>query len=347
MRVLYLFAGSRKKTFEAVSKGLEPDTPLVGFYYLRALGIEARYLENWLTEFLRKISFNLTQLPVLWQARSFDWVFSGSGIFTLFLIKGFLKWKRPKWAIYNTYLSNLIKRNPSGLKGWVVRKAIASADAVICPSRAQANFLIQKGFDPKKIFSALYGIDTDFYQQNIHPETHPISTRYIFSAGRDIGRDYSVLMEAVRGLDVKVVIGAMPRNFPGIENFPGNVTVRYFPQKQMPDLYYHSEFVVIPTIPEHKLAGSDCSGQYVLLEAMACGKAVITTERSTLPDYFEAGLDGLTVPPEDPQALKDAIKRLWSDPAQAKQMGEHARKKALSLFTTKRFAADLAKIISS
>lgn len=344
MKVLYLYAGTRTKSFDAWQKGLEPDTPLIGLNHLKQYGIDAVFFENPFTEFFRRLSFNLTQLPALFVIRSYDAVFSGAGLTTLFIAKFLLGWKKPKWFIYNTYLSNLLKRNQRGIKAWFIRKAIASANGIICPSTAQSNYLKHEGFDPDRIFYIPYGIDADFYLRH-SSRPQPIQGHYIASAGRDIGRDYTTLIKAVQNTDMQVVIGALPRNFPESKIFPPNVTVKYFPAIEIPSLLHHATFVVIPTIPEEKMAGSDCSGQYVLLESMVSGKAVVATVRSTLPDYFVSGEDGLTVPPEDPEALKDAIAELWSHPERARTMGEQARKKALERFTTKRFAEDFARIL--
>ncbi len=345
MRVLYLYAGTRRKNFEAWQKGLEPDTPLVGLNHLKRFGIEADFFENRFTEFFRKISFNLTQLPALFAMRKYDAVFSGAGLTTLFIAKYLLRWKKPKWFIYNTYLSNLLRRNRRGVKAWLIRNAIASADGIICPSTAQSNYLKHEGFDPRRVFFIPYGIDVDFYLKNADREHRPIAERYVLSAGRDIGRDYATLVKAVTGKDVRLVIGALPRNFPGVKTFPPNVTVKYFPQIEMPSLFYHAEFVVVPSIPEEKMVGSDCSGQYVLLEAMASGKAVVITERSTRADHFTDHEDGLTVPPENSEALGKAIAELWSSPEKAQRMGAHAREKALRHFTTERFAKDFSQIL--
>ncbi len=345
LRVLYLYAGARKRNYAAWQQGLEPDTPLVGLNYLKQYNIDAAFFENKITEFFRKISFNLTQLPALFVARSYDAIFSGAGLFTLFIAKVVLRWEHPRWFIYNTYLSNLLKRNRRGLKAALIRKAIASADGIICPSLSQRDFLVNEGFNANRLHYIPYGIDVNFYTKNANRTKPDIYEPYVFSAGRDVGRDYKTLIQTVENEDFHLVIGALPRNFPGIEHFPKNATVKYFPQIEMPSLYANAAFVIVPSIHEEKLVGSDCSGQYVLLEAMASGKAVIITERSTRADHFEDGVDGLVVPPEDPEALKAAIKTLWNDPERAGRMGEHGRQKTLERFTTSKFAEEFAHIL--
>lgn len=345
MKVLYLYAGPRRKIYDGWKKGREPDTYLVGLNYMRDYGIEADFLENRWTEFLRRISFNLTQIPALFYVKRYDIVFSGAGFGTLFLVKYILRCEKPRWVVYNTYLSNVLRRNPGGLKGWVIRKAIHSADAIVSPSQVQTQYLAREGIPDSKNFYVPYGVDENFYLSGISDRpTSIISERYIFSAGRDVGRDYKTLIDIAAALPVTVVIAAPPRSFRGIEDFPKNVTIHYFAAGAMPMLYAHAEISVIPTISEEKLRGSDCSGQYVLLESMVSGRAIITAARSTLPDYFTDRVHGLIVPPEDPKALKDAIVYLLEHPEETRRMGEEGQKKAHAEFTTKRFSAELAGV---
>lgn len=49
-----------------------------------------------------------------------------------------------------------------------------------------------------------------------------------------------------------------------------------------------------------------------VLEAMACGAPVVASDRSSLPEVV--GDAGLLVDPLDPDAIADAVRRLWSDP---------------------------------
>ncbi|MBN2406644.1 MAG: glycosyltransferase [Elusimicrobia bacterium] len=67
----------------------------------------------------------------------------------------------------------------------------------------------------------------------------------------------------------------------------------------------------------------------VLLEAMACGKPVISTEYSeSVHELIRDGENGFIVPKEDPQALADAICRLLSDRALSERFSRENKKKS-------------------
>ncbi len=345
MRVLYLYAGIRKNVLAAWQRAQEPDNRLLGLNHLRRFGIAAEFLENRWTELFRKISFNATQFPAIVPSLQYDAVFSGSGLLALFIVKRVLRRKKPRWILFNTYFANLLRRNRFGIKANIIRAALASADAIISTSTHQNAVLAEHGLDPRKLFFIGEGIDRDFYSRG-GQTARRIPYEYVFSAGRDIGRDYGTLLKAVTDSDIPVVIGALPRNFPGITEFPQNVCVEYFP----PDVYRavirESRFMVVSAVPDDNVRGSDSTGLYVLLEAMACGKAVIVSRRRAFDDYFTNGKNGIVVEPEDPRALKEAIRYLWDNPRVAQEMGTRNRELVFARFTTEQFAKELAEIIA-
>jgi glycosyltransferase involved in cell wall biosynthesis len=62
-----------------------------------------------------------------------------------------------------------------------------------------------------------------------------------------------------------------------------------------------------------------------LLEAAACGRAVVTTDHPGCRDAIETGKTGLLVPVKDPIALANAIQRLIEDPELCYSMGQAGR----------------------
>jgi len=68
-----------------------------------------------------------------------------------------------------------------------------------------------------------------------------------------------------------------------------------------------------------------------IIEAMAHGLPIITTNVGGLPDLLTSGA-GILIPPGDSAALVDAMQCLASDPALRKRMGQAARDRYVKLF---------------
>jgi len=77
------------------------------------------------------------------------------------------------------------------------------------------------------------------------------------------------------------------------------------------------------------------------LEAMACGRAVITSNASSLPEVV--GGAGLTVPPGDTPALSDALHDVLENDALREELGEKAKLRARR-FTWEKTARQTANI---
>lgn len=139
-------------------------------------------------------------------------------------------------------------------------------------------------------------------------------------------RDYPTLIDAVRGLDVRVVIAAASpwsKQHDTTEGraLPNNVIVRKFSQFELRQVYDASAFLVMPLEPVEFQAGVTA-----ILEAMAMGKAVVCTRTDGQTDVLREGETGLYVPPKDAGALCAAIQKLLADPQQAARMGERGRR---------------------
>lgn len=67
-----------------------------------------------------------------------------------------------------------------------------------------------------------------------------------------------------------------------------------------------------------------------VLEAMACGLCIVTTNVGGIPYLLEHGKEGLLVPPRNPQAFADAIQNIITDQSLASRLSSNAREKAES-----------------
>ena len=76
-----------------------------------------------------------------------------------------------------------------------------------------------------------------------------------------------------------------------------------------------------------------------LLEGAMYGKPMISSEIGTGTTYINIDGDtGLVVPPSDPQALGEAMRKLWDNPQMAAEMGERAEARYWELFSSETMA---------
>ena len=81
---------------------------------------------------------------------------------------------------------------------------------------------------------------------------------------------------------------------------------------------------------------------YVLLEAMAAGRAIIASD---IPGISDTLADcGVLVPPADSATMAEAIVRLAEDPGQRARLGEAARKRAALHFGLDGFATQIVAL---
>jgi glycosyltransferase involved in cell wall biosynthesis len=86
----------------------------------------------------------------------------------------------------------------------------------------------------------------------------------------------------------------------------------------VPSLYAQAHVVALPSYYGEGLPKS-------LIEAAACGRAVVTTDMPGCRDAIEEGVTGLLVPPRDVVALANAFERLIREVALRQSMGKAGR----------------------
>lgn len=81
-----------------------------------------------------------------------------------------------------------------------------------------------------------------------------------------------------------------------------------------------------------------------LLEAMAAGKPVIATAIPGNDEVVIPGVTGLLIPPKDPGALAEAIRRVLAEPALAERMGQAGREIVVQKFSIKKMVEEVTHV---
>jgi glycosyltransferase involved in cell wall biosynthesis len=224
-------------------------------------------------------------------------------------------------------------------------------DRLCVPAPRQRDLVVERWRIPEEhMVAANWPVDTRFWR--------PVEQAgdLICSVGREM-RDYATLIEALRTLDIPCHIaagtGILNQAFSSIdprasnlrdESLPPGVTTGPKSPAELRELYGRSRLVVVPLMPSE----SD-NGVTTIIEAMAMGRAVVSTDTVGRARILEHGVNCLLVPPRDPVALRAAIEELWSDPARCAQLGAVGRERVAAEYNIDRWvtailaaAADVA-----
>ncbi|MFM9008712.1 MAG: glycosyltransferase family 4 protein, partial [Bacteroidota bacterium] len=86
---------------------------------------------------------------------------------------------------------------------------------------------------------------------------------------------------------------------------------------------------------------------WVIVEAMAAGLPVITTDRGAITESIEDGYNGYIVPLNNPAELAGRIAELSMNPEKRKRMGDASRKRYLERFTEHAMVSQLTRILQT
>lgn len=222
-----------------------------------------------------------------------------------------------------------------------LRRALARADRIVVSSPPLVEHAAELHDFRSKCVVVPFGIDPTRLAMTpaVEARVHGLREKY---KGRPLGlfvgrlvpyKGVSVLLESLKGLDLTMaIVGTGPlaeslaaqarHSTPGV-HFLGGVD-----DAELVALYHACDFFVLPSVTRAETFG------VVQIEAMACGKPVISTNLpSGVPWVNRDRVSGLVVPPGDPQALAQAVRLLIEDVSLREQLGDGARQRAESEFT--------------
>jgi glycosyltransferase involved in cell wall biosynthesis len=102
------------------------------------------------------------------------------------------------------------------------------------------------------------------------------------------------------------------------------------PMRQVQMEFDKADIFVLPCITA---SNGDRDGiPNVILEAMAKGLPVISTNESSIPEVITDGIDGILVRPRDSEVLAHALRKLCRDRKLRNILGKNARKKTIDCF---------------
>lgn len=181
-------------------------------------------------------------------------------------------------------------------------------------------------------------LDTDsiIVQQPIHD-----GGRYIYSAGEAF-RDWELLLQTARFLDCHLVLATRSID-PSAQDIPPNVILKspLRPDEGRP-IMRGAELVVMAFLDTDRSCGPT-----VILDALALGLPIVSTDTNGARDYVVHGLTGLLSPPGDAEALAVNVRILLDDAAMRAQMGAAAQEFARTKLNRKTFEANISRLVHS
>jgi glycosyltransferase involved in cell wall biosynthesis len=217
---------------------------------------------------------------------------------------------------------------------------LARADRIIAtsPNYVQSSPYLRKVSDKCTVIPL--GIDLEPFLQPRTEEVRRLRDRYgspliLFVGLLRYYKGLNYLIRAMRDIDARLLVvgsGPMGREWQAlVANLGLSEKVFFEGRVEDEDLPAHYQACDIFVLP-----GSHRSEAFgvVQVEAMACGKPVVSTELGTGTSYVNVdGQTGLVVPPRDPDALALAINRLLADEQLRTMMGERGRERSRQEFS--------------
>ncbi|SDR22018.1 glycosyltransferase family 4 protein [Paraburkholderia tuberum] len=234
-------------------------------------------------------------------------------------------WLLDKWPSYGI------------VRSWLYRKLLTRADRLTTLASENAG-LCQRYFH-RDATPLLYGLNTRDFPVTAPTQWTPRTPLRIAAIGNDRDRDWETLIKAV-GNDPRYTVKLATRRRIPASLRASNVEIALFSGiKKQHELYDWADVIVVPLRPN-----SHASGITVMLEAAAVGKPMVATDVGALRDYFPAD-EAAYVPPFNPQALRDALDRLASEPDEALRQAQAAAAGLLARdLTTQHYAMQHVRI---
>jgi glycosyltransferase involved in cell wall biosynthesis len=220
------------------------------------------------------------------------------------------------------------------------RRMFQSAGALVTWSHRDKQSLLQDyGVMPAHVTVIPPGVELGQWHPTVKEVARGGLLRLLFVGGDFARKGGHVLLEAFQsGLADYCTLDIVTKD----ENLPAERPVRVHrglaPNSSLlRQLFAEADLFVFPTLGD--------ASPIVVLEAMASGLPVITTNVGALMEQVEDGVTGLLVPINDPGAIVEAVRVLANNPARLTAMGKAGRARAERLFDAQQNYKALVEIL--
>ena len=209
------------------------------------------------------------------------------------------------------------------LERWVARRNRSNALAthVIVHAGRTRERLLTLGLDPDRVLVSPNSVDIERFRPaprdgGARPLRAVLVGRATYWKGVHIARD-AVRLSGDAVEDLTVIGVDPPGGEPVREGAPKMRFTGLVPFAEVQRQLQRADVCVLPTLADMM--------PRAVLEAMASGLPVITTDESGFDDIIEDGVDGFIVPVHDAQAVAERLQRLAGDPDLRTRIGRAAR----------------------
>lgn len=213
-----------------------------------------------------------------------------------------------------------------------------TTDYISVPSQFVYNSLVEHDVPQEKILLIPFGTSVP----ELCRESNSDTFLFLFSGHLNFRKGAIYLLRAWEQLDLKdaelVLTSGVDEAFePYLEEFRDDPSIRFLGYVEDLQAWFDKASVfVFPTLEE--------GSARVTYEAMACGLPLITTPNSGWVGSH--GEHGLEVPIRDPEALGEAMKRMYYDDEERRRMGTSSREHIRRDFTMEAYGDRLYEAYS-
>jgi glycosyltransferase involved in cell wall biosynthesis len=218
------------------------------------------------------------------------------------------------------------------LRGYI-KKSFSYADAIVTHSEYQKRSF-EAAYPGYELKAIPCGIDTAYFKplEGVKdPFPGRIKLLFVGTPSRRKGAD--LLPRIMERLDDRFILLATTDglNIPGKASSLGRLDSR-----GLLEAYNSCDLLLFPT----RFEGFGLT----VAEAMACGKPVVSTDCSSIPELVDDGKGGFLCRVDDVDGYADKIRYLADNPSEMRRMGEHNRKSAQERFSLERFGRDYRRL---